>query len=157
MAVAVRQRHAQAPQAGFRRLLVPVADTVASLRAVEVVCRLAAERHASLSLVTVIELPPLLPLGAHMLEEEAKARDLLARAEAIAEARGVHVSSRILRAREAGAAIAELVEDSPPELVVIAAARRPGGKLGRTVRHVLTRSPSRVLLVSATSPAAPGT
>ena len=155
MAVAARSRHAQAPEPGYRRLLVPVVDTAASLGAVEVACRLAAERHASLSLVTVIELPPLLPLGAHMLEEEAKARDLLARAETIAEARGVHVSSRILRAREAGTAIAGLVEASRPELVVIAASRRSRGKLGRTVRHVLTRSPSRVLLVSA--PAAPGT
>jgi nucleotide-binding universal stress UspA family protein len=157
VAVAARSRRALAPERGFRRVLVPVVDTPASLRAVEVACRLAAESHSSVSLVTVIELPPLLPLGAHMLEEEAAARDLLERAETIAEERGVHVSTRILRARDAGLAIAELLEKSPPELIVVGATRGAHGKLGRTVRHLLTRAPSRVLLVAATSPAARGT
>jgi nucleotide-binding universal stress UspA family protein len=157
VAVAARSRSALAPERGFRRLVVPVIDSAESLRAVEVASRLAADRHPSLTLVTVIELPPLLPLGAHMLEEEAKARDLLVRAEAIADARGVHVATQILRARDAGTAIADLVEANPPELVVIGAARGPRGRLGSTVRQVLTRAPSRVLLVAASAPAAPGT
>src|SRR5712691_11521864 len=102
----VRQR-APAVERGYRRLLVPLLANPESERAVEVACRLAAERHASITVVTVIEVPPLLPLDAHMAEEEWEARRLHVRATAIADAYGVAVVSRTVRAREAGAAILE--------------------------------------------------
>jgi hypothetical protein len=120
MAVAVQSTRAHARAPGYRRLLVPVVDNAVSLRAIEVACRLAADRHASLEVLSVIEVPPLLPLEAHMLDEEAAAHRLLDRVEAIADLHGVHVSVRLVRAREAGSSIAELVDGSAAE------AGRPG-------------------------------
>ena len=157
MAVAVQSTRAHARAPAYRRLLVPVVDNAVSLRAVEVACRLAADRHASLEVLSVIEVPPLLPLEAHMLDEEVAAHRLLERAEAIADLRGVPVSVRLVRARDAGSAIAELVDGSAAELVVLGAERRARGGLGSTVRHVLAKSRCRVMLLSATSPAEPGT
>jgi nucleotide-binding universal stress UspA family protein len=157
MAVAVQSTRAHARAPAYRRLLVPVVDNAVSLRAVEVACRLAADRHASLEVLSVIEVPPLLPLEAHMLDEEVAAHRLLERAEAIADLHGVPVSVRLVRARDAGSAIAELVDGSTAELVVLGAERRARGGLGSTVRYVLAKSRCRVMLLSATSPAERGT
>src|SRR5438105_12681329 len=92
---------------GYRSVLVPVADNSESEKALDVACRLAAEHHAAITAVAVVEVPALLPLGSHMLEEEADARRVLARAAAIGEAYGITVSTRIVRGREASAAIVE--------------------------------------------------
>jgi APA family basic amino acid/polyamine antiporter len=143
---------------GYGRLLVPMLDNPESERAVEVACRLAAERHASITLVTVIEVPPQLPLDAHMTEEEGEARLLHRGATAIADAYGVSVVSRTVRAREAGTAILAELERTEAELVVIGATRKTRAdkrrtSFGRNVQHVLRKAPCRVLLVAAARPA----
>jgi basic amino acid/polyamine antiporter, APA family len=125
-----------------------------SERSVEVACRLAADRHASITVVTVIEVPPLLPLDAHMTEEEAEARRLHSRATAIGDAYGVAVVSRTVRAREAGTAILGELERGEAELVVIGAPRKARADkrrtaFGRNVQHVLRKASCRVLLVAA--------
>lgn len=124
-----------------------------SLRAVEVACRLAADRSL-VTAVAVIEISPLLPLDARMDDEEEDARERLGRAEAIADGYGVRTSLRTVRARDAGTAIAELVEREGCDLVVIAAPRRRRtygrlAGLGATVRHVLQRAPCRVLVIAS--------
>jgi len=153
-----RHRGAQVSR-GYRRLLVPMLGNPESERAVQVACRLAAERHAAITVVTVIEVPPLLPLDARMTDEEAEARRLHDRATAIADDYGVAVVSRTVRAREAGAAILEQVEKSDAELVVLGATRKLRANkrataFGRNVQHVLRKAPCRVLLVAASSPPA---
>jgi basic amino acid/polyamine antiporter, APA family len=148
-----RQR-VPAVERGYRRLLVPLLANPESERAIEVACRLAAERHASITAVTVIEVPSLLPLDARMTDEEADARRLHGRATAIADAYGVTLVSRTVRARDAGTAILEELEKSDAELVVIGAARKirvnkRATAFGRNVQHVLRKAPCRVLLVAA--------
>ena len=132
---------------------MPISGSVESARAMETACALATEHGASIAVAYVIEVSPLLPLDARMDEEEAEARDALARAEAIADAFGLKIHRHTVRARDAGRAIVELVEDEDMELVVIAAqrprrfyGRRPA--FGGTVRHVLVKAPCRVLVVS---------
>ena len=141
---------------GYRRLLVPVVDDPESERAVELACRLAADHSATLVAVVVVEIPPLLPLDAHMVEEEAAARALLERAGATADAYGVRFSPRIVRGREAADAIVKLVRSEHSELVVIGGSSRSktssvAGNLGATVRRVLETAPCRVLLVAPVS------
>jgi nucleotide-binding universal stress UspA family protein len=144
----------EAASPGYRRVLVPMLGNPESERAVKVACELAADRHASITAVTVIEVPPLLPLDAHMTEEEWEARLLHRRATAIADAYGVTVVSRIVRAREAGTAILEELERRDAELVVIGAPRKMRADkrataFGRNVQHVLRKASCRVLLVAA--------
>jgi nucleotide-binding universal stress UspA family protein len=139
---------------GYRRLLVPMLDNPESERALEVACRLATERHASITAVTVIEVPPLLPLDARMTDEEAETRRLHHRAMAIADAYGVTVVFRTVRAREAGTTILKELEKGAAELVVIGATRkirvnRRATAFGHNVQHVLKKAPCRVLLVAA--------
>jgi nucleotide-binding universal stress UspA family protein len=147
------RRRTPAVSPGYRRVVVPVLEGPESERAVEVACRLAAERHASVTVVTVVEVPPLLPLDARMDEEEDEARRLLERAEAVADAYGVTVVLRRVRARHAAPAILEELGRAGTELVVIGASRRNragrrASPFGRTVQQVLRGARCRVLVIA---------
>jgi len=138
----------------YRRLVVPVVDNAESRAALDVACRLAAERGATVYAVSVLEVPPALPLDVHLEAQEADARRLLERGGATADSVGVHAVERLVRSRDAGASIVEEARAADAELIVIGAARRTlrsTGALvfGGTVRHVLTSAPCRVLVVAA--------
>jgi nucleotide-binding universal stress UspA family protein len=134
--------------AGFRRILVPVVDNRASDEAVDVACRLAAERHGTITVTTVIEVPPQLPIGAHMDEEDEDARALLARAQAIAETYGVDVSPCVVHARDAAEAIVEQARRTGAELLVVGGTCG-GRRIRGTIRDVLRKAPCRVALIAA--------
>src|SRR5262245_25112629 len=139
---------------GYRRLLVPVADNAESEEAIDVASRLAAEHGSSLTILAVVEVPPLLPVDAHMRAEEAGAHALLRRAAAVAERYGVSVSLETARGRDAGTAIVSELFHRDIELVVMGAPRRPGSRrsvaiFGHTVEHVLKHAPCRVMIVGA--------
>lgn len=135
-------------------MLVPVVDNPESQAAIEVACRLAAERGATISAVSVVEVPPLLPLDSHLGEQEEEARRLLERAGATGDSYGVKVVPHVLRGRDAGVAIVEEASAGEAELIVVGTARktlRSTGALvfGGTVRHILSSAPCRVLVVAA--------
>jgi nucleotide-binding universal stress UspA family protein len=133
----------------LRNLLVPVADNVESERAIDVACRLADDRGAAIALLHVVEIPPVLPLGAHMTAEEEAAHRLLERAAAIADTYGVKAVPRILHDRNAGEAIVGFAARRRVDLIVIGAPRKRGKPFGSTVEHVLRKAESRVMLVGA--------
>ncbi len=139
---------------GFHNLLVPISDNAESERAMDVACRLAADRGASVAVVSVIEVPPVLPLDAHMTSEESAARHLVDRAVAIAEMYGVKPEPRLLRARDAAAAIVRQAELRKAELIVIAAPRKRRAAFGSTVEHVLKHAPCRVMVIGEAATAA---
>jgi len=133
---------------GYRRILVPVVDSTASVEAVDVACRLAAERHGSITVTTVVEVPPQLPLGAHMDEEEEDARALLVRAQAIADSYGVDVQACVVHARDAAEAIVEQARRTGAELLVVGGTCG-GRRLRGTIRDILRKAPCRVALIAA--------
>jgi nucleotide-binding universal stress UspA family protein len=139
---------------GYRRLLVPVSDNPESEEAIDVASRLAAEHGSSMTIVTVVEVPPVLPVDAHMREEEARAHALLRRAAAVAETYGVTVSLETLRGRDAASAIVREAISRKIELLVVGAPRRASSTrsvaiFGHTVEHVLKHAPCRVMIVGA--------
>ena len=143
---------------GYRSILVPVVDNAESEKAVDVACRLSAEHGASITAVAVIEVPSVLPLDSHMLEEEADARRVLTRATAIGDSYGIRVSPRMVRGREAAAAIVDEAVVTSCELVVIGVPpkRRLGNRtfvFGRTGEAVLKKAPCRVMVIAAPSEA----
>ena len=89
----------------YRRLLVPVLPGRASDEALDIAAGLAAERRAQITAVYVVEIPLDLPLSADMPAEEELANRELDEARAIGESYGVAVIPRLVRARNAGAAI----------------------------------------------------
>jgi nucleotide-binding universal stress UspA family protein len=127
----------------YRRLLVPVVDNEASEGAIDVAAQLAADRGASITVVNVVQVPPVLPANAHMRDEEARAHVLLSRAAAIAERRGVGVSVRAVCARDAATTIVDEARSRNAEVIVLGSER----PLGETVQHILRKAPCRVMIV----------
>ena len=132
----------------FRNLLVPVSDNAESERAMDAACRLAADRGAVVVVVRVIEVPPVLPLDAHMRDEEAAAHRLLERIAAVADRYGVAVTPRILRGRHAAEVVVARAARHRTELIVIGAPRKRYTAFGSTVEHVLKRASCRVLVIA---------
>lgn len=132
---------------GLRNVLVPVAANRETEEAMDVACRLAADRRASVVAVTVVEIPPVLPLNSHMLEEEASAHRLLERAAAIADLYGVKVTTCILRGRVAADAVVCEAGARRAEMIVIGAPRHRRQAFGSTVEGVLKKARCRVLLI----------
>jgi len=139
-------RTVRRPGLSYRRIVVPLVAGEESEAAMALAAELADEQGTSIDAVAAIELPPQLPLEAHMLEEEAAARRILDDAREIAAARGVRIRTQVVRTREAGEAIVAAAEEAEADLIVLHARRTP--RLGRTVRHVLHHAPCRVLLAA---------
>ncbi|HEX4931023.1 MAG TPA: universal stress protein, partial [Gaiellaceae bacterium] len=135
----------------YRRLLVPVLPGQASDDALDVAASLAAERGSQIIAVNVIEIPLDLPLGTEDPELEQLADRELDEARAIGDSYGVNVIPRLLRGRNAGAAIVEEAERRGTEIIVIGAPRKEFGRrkravFGGTVDYVLKNAPCRVMV-----------
>ena len=140
---------------GYRSILVPLAENAETDQALDVACRLAAEHRASITAVAVIEVPASLPLDAHMVDEAAHAKQLLKRADAVADSYGIHVIGRVVRGREAGEAVAQEAAARHVDLVVLGARRHHRKPFGHTVERVLRDSPCRVLVIAPPAEAVP--
>ena len=154
MGLLLRAPHARrAPKTiGYRQILVPLADDATSEAAVDLACRLAADKGATIRVLTVVEVPELLPLDAHMSEEELAAHALLQRAHAIADLYGVRIVADTLRAREAASVITEAARTDGSDLIVVGHASRErkgqnATRIGRTADYVLKHASCRVMLV----------
>jgi APA family basic amino acid/polyamine antiporter len=141
----------------YRSILVPISGEEFEA-AVDLACRLAAERRATIAAVTVVEIPLQLPLDAVLAEEEDRANELLDEARAIGELYGVDVIGRIERARRAGRAIVDEAERRHAEIIVMGSPRRArrGRRaiFGETTDFVLKHAPCRVMVAASPARAA---
>jgi APA family basic amino acid/polyamine antiporter len=134
----------------YRNILVPVKPGRASEEAIDLACRLAADRGASIAALSVVVVPLDLPLDTRLEDEERAADDALDVAAAIAELYGVKFTERIVRARHAGRAIVDEAMRRQSEIIVMGAPRaaRGRGVFSDTVDFVLKHAPSRVMVVA---------
>ena len=134
----------------YRRILVPVKPGRASEEAIDLACRLAAERRARIAAVSVVVVPLELPVDTQLDKEEALAYDALDAASAIAELYGVDVRERLVRARSAGRAIVDEATRRHTEIIVMGAPRaeRRRGVFSDTVDFVLKHAPCRVMVAA---------
>jgi APA family basic amino acid/polyamine antiporter len=133
----------------YRTILVPVVAGQESHEAVELAARLAAERAGRIVLLRVIVVPLELPLDADLTEQLEEANHLLDDLRATADAYGVRVVERVVRARNAGRAIVEEADRRGAEIIVLGAPRgRHRAIFGHTVDYVLKHAPSRVMVAA---------
>ena len=136
----------------YRTIVVPVVRTGETEEALVAAGRLAAERGATVAIVSVVEVPLALPLDARLEREEDEAEMLLDDAQALVESYGVRAVTRLVRARRSGPAIVEEARRRNAELVVLGAPRHAvGGRrllFGTTVDYVLREAPCRVLIAT---------
>jgi nucleotide-binding universal stress UspA family protein len=141
---------------GYRRLLVPLDDRPESFDALDIACRLAADDGASITALRVLEVPPLLPIDAHMEDAERAARRLLERAGATGDSYGVRVAAELVRARDTPSAVVDRATSDGAEVIVIGAPRTtlqrsPAHAASESVREVIRRAPCRVMVISPRS------
>ena len=137
----------------YRTILVPVLRTAESEEALVAAARLASERRSRIVIMHVLEVPLDQPLDAELHEQEGVVYEILDEAQALLEGyAGVHIVSRLERARSAGPAIVEEAARRDAEVVILGAPRTKvkGGKpiFGRTVDYVLRNAPTRVAVVA---------
>jgi APA family basic amino acid/polyamine antiporter len=137
----------------YRRIVVPIVPGRPSDDALDVACRLAAERGARVVALTVIEVPLELPLDADLPDEERLANDELDEAMAIGDTYGVRVVGRLVRGRSASVEIVREAERRGAEIIVLGSPRkdltsRRRGVFGSTVDRVMRRAPCRVMVTA---------
>jgi len=144
-----------AQELAYRDILVPLVPGAESNKALDIACRLASERKARVTVVSVLELPLQLRLDAEVPEEEEILDDLLDEADAVGESYGVRVVERLARGRQAGPTIVEEASRRGSEIIVIGATRKTERMrraiFGSTVDYVLKHAPCRVMVVSASA------
>ncbi|HKB92900.1 MAG TPA: universal stress protein [Gaiellaceae bacterium] len=137
----------------YRSILVSIEPGYPSEEAMDVACRLAAERRATIVAISVIEVPLELPLDAELPEPVGAANRALDEARAIGDSYGVRVIPRLVRARNAGRAIVDEAARRGSELIVMGSPRRmrlASRKqiFGDTVDFVLKHAPCRVMVAA---------
>ena len=131
-------------------ILVPIANTPASISAVNIACTVAKARKSKLYVVHVIEVLRTLPLNAELQSEARRGDQVLRRAEEVATQAGYHISAELLQAREAGQAIVDEARDRNVDTIIMGIGNRPiigEFQLGRTAQFVLKHSGCDVWLV----------
>jgi nucleotide-binding universal stress UspA family protein len=138
----------------LRRILVPLlsANDITD-RIVALAAQMARYRDGSVELLAVLEVPFMLPLDAHVEEDEKLALELLDRAEAIAKRSTTKLTKRILKARQAGTAIIHEAKEHAIDMILIANSptriRGSACQLDPVVEYVLKNTPCEVLVLSS--------
>jgi nucleotide-binding universal stress UspA family protein len=138
----------------YRSIVVPLLGLAETEHALDLACRLASERRASVVLVAPLIVDRELPLNAHFERETAAMRDRMQRAAEIAHAYGVGAKQRLIRTRAGGLGreLAEVATDHRAELVVVGApveSRRGFKRAFPPEIHAHLRdAPCRVMIVS---------
>jgi APA family basic amino acid/polyamine antiporter len=137
----------------YRNLLVPVIPGQPSDAAMDVACRLAAERRARIIALNVVEVPLDQALTERLPALEATGNAELDEAVAIGDSYGVRVLTRLDRAHAAGPAIVAEADARDAEIIVLGTPRRhltarQAAVFGKTVDYVLKHAGCRVLIAT---------
>jgi nucleotide-binding universal stress UspA family protein len=140
--------------AKYQRLLVPVDGTAGDLKVLTTVAHLTHSHSVAVTLIYVVEVQQSMPLDAELPDQIEKGEVVLHRAEQVARRQVEHkmsnVTTELLQARTAGAAIVdEAIERQSDAIVMAAKNHRKHGKttLGETVGYVLRNAPCEVVLI----------
>ncbi len=130
-----------------KRILVGLKTLDNAADLTDLACRMGS-RGAFLLLVHVIELPDPTPLDAEVPDMDATAKQIILKARRIASRSGMKVSTLVLRAHDAAAAILDEIMEKKIELAVLGYHhKRTLGEmiLGTTAQHLARSAPCNIL------------
>jgi nucleotide-binding universal stress UspA family protein len=138
----------------YRSIVVPLLGRGETEYALDLACRLASERRASVVLVAPVIVDQELPLNANFDRETEELRERLSQATEIARSYGVGAKERIIRTRAGGLGreLAEVATDHRAELVVVGAPVESRRGFRRSfpaeTLAIVRDAPCRVMIVS---------
>ncbi len=144
-----------------RTLVIPLLEPEHTRHALDLACRLAADRGSRVLLLAPLYVEWELPLDAHFEADEARLRLELARERALAETYGVTADGQIVRARpgQLGRGVSDAAAGVHAALIVVGApaasqrgSRRP---FSRDVLSVLDDAPCPVMIATGAPQRAP--
>ena len=139
-----------------RAIVVPVTGGTGDERVLDLLGRLLQQTSTSITLVYVLEVVQSMSLDAELPDAVSRGEDVLASAERYASGeigkniRLVNVTTEILQARAAGAAIVDEAIERQADAIVMSSAIRTihgRGTIGETADYVLKNAPCEVILV----------
>jgi APA family basic amino acid/polyamine antiporter len=133
----------------YRSALVPIFGTDVDARALVSAARLVGP-DAEVAALYVLPVPAQLSLTAGLEEEEATGYAVLEAARIRGRKHGLRVHTRLVRTRQAGAAIVEEAIREQAEIVYLATAHAPPSEraLGPTATYLLAHRPCRIVIES---------
>jgi len=136
--------------------LVPIFGTDVDARALSSAARLVGP-DARIEALYVLLVPSQLSIDAGLAAEEATGRSVLEAAQLRGRKLGLRVDTRLVRTRQAGAAIVEEAERIGAEIVYLATAHAPPSEraLGPTATYLLAHRPCRIVIETGPDGRAP--
>jgi nucleotide-binding universal stress UspA family protein len=136
------------------RIIVPVNGSAGDARSLSLIASLCNGHQASITLIYVVEVQQSMPLDAELPVEIDRGERALKRAEEIAKSlfkqKNERISTDLLQARSAGAAIVdESIERHADAIVISTSSRIKHGKvgIGETASYVVKNAPCEVIVV----------
>ena len=129
-------------------ILVPLAGTAIDPDVIEYAVALGRSHKAKITAVHVIEVKWNMPLDAVLDTELEHGEEILALAEKVAQKLGAQITTEVLQAREAAAAIVDTAVEQGCQLILLGMPyRKRLGRVyvGRTVEDVYVKAPCAVL------------
>ncbi|HEV2492832.1 MAG TPA: universal stress protein [Terriglobia bacterium] len=105
--------------------------------------------NAGVTALNVVEVGPGLPLDAESDVLDQSGKEALARAQKSAEENSIELSTRLVRARDAGHAIVHEAEEDRDDLLILGYHHKPALEeviLGSTVQYVARHAPCRMIV-----------
>jgi APA family basic amino acid/polyamine antiporter len=131
----------------YRSAIVPIFGTDVDASALRAAAKLVGER-AQVEAVYVLRVPNQLSLDAGLEEEEQLGMSVLESAKVTGRKSGLKVQTRLIRARNPGAALVEEAERRDAEIIYLGTAHAPPSEraLGPTASYLLAHRPCRVVI-----------
>ncbi|HEU0164507.1 MAG TPA: universal stress protein [Thermomicrobiales bacterium] len=142
-----------------RRILVPVSGAESDQRLLTLVEKIARKQNAFVTIVYVVEVQQSMPLDAELPAEIERGEQVLRDAEKLGltcvDGKTSMLSTELLQARSAGAAIVDEAIDRNADVIMMGATiRKKYGKatIGETVDYVLKNAPCEVFIIRPAMP-----
>ncbi len=145
--------HVESTLSSLSRIVVPLVESVASERAVELACRLASDEKSEIVLAAVVTVPLSLSLNAELPELENRAQHAIDTGSFIVRQHKLKCATRIVRNRTAAEGIREVARDMDADMIVMGTGiphRRTTAEISRTAMELLRRAPCEVIVAKAT-------
>ncbi len=136
----------------LNRIVVPLIESVASERAVELACRLASDEKSEIILAAVITVPLSLSLDSPVPQMEKQARQALDTGSFIVMQHKLKCETRIVHHRSAVDGILQVARDEDVDVIVIGTGvpqRRNFAEMSSTALELLRRAPMQVIIAKA--------
>ncbi len=140
--------------ASYERVIVPVNGSKGDERVLTLVGEIVHRHPAFITLIYVVEVLQSMPLDAELPDEIDKGEQILTRAERFARSllgnKGDRVTTDLLQARSAGAAIVDEAIERHADAIIMATINRVKhgrSTIGETAPYVLKNAPCEVIVV----------